>query len=196
MDIFINHHFSKCKLALSRTEAFRSADDIIRKRMKILMKEGRERLEKVLDVRRLIKTLHSHTQLSHLLLNEKERILFRYSRSQYMEGCGESLSDSDVKDDTISTVKTWQFETCGFKNKMVDKLADWRIEQPREKKLLYGAFYRNGYKLFDEITEKASKEKDKIHQSDARYKTFKKETPYDPEEFKKVLDRVAAGKSA
>ena len=41
---------------------------------------------------------------------------------------------------------------------MVDKLADWKIEQPREKKLLYGAVYRNGYKLYDEITEKVSKE--------------------------------------
>ena len=79
---------------------------------------------------------------------------------------------------------------------MVDKLADWKIEQPREKKLLYGAFYRNGYKLYDEITEKVSKEQDKIHRSDAQYKTIKKERPYDPEEFKKVMEKVAAGKSA
>ena len=129
MDIFINHHFSKCKLAISRTQAFRSTDDIVRKKMKILMKEGRERLEKVFDIRRLIRTLHSHTQLSHLLLNEKERILFRYSRSQYMEGVEfNSMSDSDVKDDPISTVPSWQFETSEFKNKLIDKLADWKIE--------------------------------------------------------------------
>ncbi len=102
MDILINHHFAKTKLALSKTAGFRSNDEVVRKRLDFFMKEGRQRIEKALDIRRLIKTLHSHTQLSHLLLNEKERILFRYSRSHYMEGCDMSKSDSDLKDDPIA----------------------------------------------------------------------------------------------
>ena len=80
---------------------------------------------------------------------------------------------------------------------MIDKLADWKIEQPRERKLLYGAFYRNGYKLFDEITEKADREKDKIDIADAKYKSFKKERQaFDSEDFKKTLQKIAAGKTS
>ncbi len=43
---------------------------------------------------------------------------------------------------------------------MIDRLANWKIEQPRERKLLYGTLYRNGYKIYDEITEKSAKDKD------------------------------------
>ena len=72
-----------------------------------------------------------------------------------MEGCDElSESQSEEKDEPIPRYKTWEFESTGdLKQQMVDRLADWPIEQHRDRKLLYGTLYRNGYKLFDEKTE-------------------------------------------
>ena len=84
--------------------------------------------------------------MKNLLLSDKERLLFRYQRSKYLEGEEDSETPSETDLGPLKSCKKWEFDSAGDpKQRIVDKLVNWRVEKPLEKKLLFGILHRKGY---------------------------------------------------
>ena len=91
------------------SEVFRDPSELVRKRSKLLLNEARDRLEKCLDINHMLKSIRAQKTLQKLILNEKERILFRYYRSELIEGEPDTESHDDIQGNLLREYSNWEF---------------------------------------------------------------------------------------
>ena len=116
----------------------------------LLYKDGEQRIQSALDVRRIIETQESVELMKRLLFRKQGRMLLRLQRGNLLEFGG---SESDVSSICSTDVDALR-EDENYRNNFIASLDGWRAKTSMEKKLVLGILHRKGHKNFEEMENK------------------------------------------
>ena len=116
----------------------------------LLYKDGEQRIENALDVRRIIETQESVELMKRLLFRKQGRMLLRLQRGNLLEFGG---SESDVSSICSTDVDALR-EDENYRNNFIASLNGWKAKTSMEKKLVLGILHRKGHKNFEEMENK------------------------------------------
>ena len=116
----------------------------------LLYKDGEQRIQSALDVRRIIETQESVELMKRLLFRKQGRMLLRLQRGNLLEFGG---SESDVSSICSTDVDALR-EDENYRNNFIASLDGWKAKTSMEKKLVLGILHRKGHKNFEEMENK------------------------------------------
>lgn len=112
-----------------------------REKLRLLFKQGTDRVRNYMDVRSLVKTSHKVALLSDLFFRKQGRQFLRLQRRNLLEFGGSDSKDSSSNSDPA------------VQQKYLQHLVGWTAKTPVEKKLVLGVLHRSGHKDFEEANE-------------------------------------------
>lgn len=124
-----------------------------RKRQKFLLlyRDGEDRIQEALDVRKIIQTHESVKMLKNMLLGKESRLLFRLQRGYLLEFGGSESEQSSICSDEISEMKDDEY----MREEVARRLTGFTATTKFEKKLVLGVLHRRCWRNFEEAHDVA-----------------------------------------